>query len=185
MYFEQAISRINNIDWNNFKISVNELQWIDGAKDNSNDLCLHGYMIVTIGGRVLEMEGMVTVSASALYFLKTLTENHIINEDNQMMPCCGHMIIPNEDGKTVTISGCNQGIDWTVLHEGDSVKIILEDGSETIVTLEEYRAEIFAFADEIEGYYNTCTPKKPEDEWERDAYNLFWEEWHRRRGNNL
>ena len=83
-----------------FKICIEDLYWIDGSKDNPDDLCLHGKMYTVIGEQKLVHDGSVTVSASALYFLKTLTEDHIINKDNQMMPCCGHMIIPNEDGKT-------------------------------------------------------------------------------------
>ena len=102
----------------------------------------------------------------------------------QLMQDCGHMIIPNEDGKTVTISGCTQGVDWTVLHEGENVKIILEDGAKIIVPLEMYKNEVFKFTDEIEAFYNASTPKKlseNEEDWERKAYLLFWDEWHRRR----
>lgn len=167
-----------------FKICIEDLYWIDGSKDNPDDLCLHGKMYTVIGEQKLVHDGSVTVSASALYFLKTLTEDHIINKDNQMMPCCGHMIIPNEDGKTVTIAGCTQGVDWTVLHEGENVKIILEDGAKIIVPLEMYKNEVFKFADEIEAFYNASTPKKlseNEEDWERKAYLLFWDEWHRRR----
>lgn len=99
-----------------------------------------------------------------------------------MMPCCGHLILPNEDGKTVTICGCPNGVDWTVLHEGDDVKMILEDGKEVAIPLEKYKEQVFAFADKIEAYYDAGTAKElPKDEWERDAYLLFWEEWHRRR----
>lgn len=143
-----------------FKICIEDLYWIDGSKDNPDDLCLHGKMYTVIGEQKLVHDGSVTVSASALYFLKTLTEDHIINKDNQMMPCCGHMIIPNEDGKTVTIAGCTQGVDWTVLHEGENVKIILEDGAKIIVPLEMYKNEVFKFADEISAFITITITKQ-------------------------
>ena len=70
-----------------------------------------------------------TISATALYLLKTLTENHIINTDNQMLPCCGHLMIPKETLDNVTILGCPNGIDWSVIHDENSVILELEDGT--------------------------------------------------------
>ena len=68
-----------------FLVDVTDLYWIDGSADNADDLCLHGHAIVYIGNERLEFDA--TVSATALYLLKTLTEEHIIHEDNQMLPC--------------------------------------------------------------------------------------------------
>lgn len=164
-----------------FKIDVEELSWINEEKDDKEDLCLHGNAIVIVGKRKLEYHA--TVSATALYLLKTLTEEHIINEDNQMLPCCGFFYIPNSDLTEVSIIGCDNGIDWTVLHEDNRVKIILENGEETIVDLEEYRLEVFRFVDKIEDFYKKCSPKKlSKDKFESDGYIAFWNEWHRRRG---
>ena len=131
-----------------FRIDATELCWIDGSADNADDLCLHGHTIVSIGKERLEYDA--TVSATALYLLKTLTEEHIIYEDNQMLPCCGHWIVPDENLENVTICGCNEGIDWTVKHSGSDVILILESGTETAVPLEEYRQEVYQFADKIE-----------------------------------
>ena len=50
-----------------------------------------GFTKVKIGNEVLEREA--TVSATVLYFLKTLTEDHLIYEDNPMLPCCGLFIL--------------------------------------------------------------------------------------------
>ncbi|MBE5864763.1 MAG: hypothetical protein E7292_00945 [Lachnospiraceae bacterium] len=164
-----------------FILKIKSLHWINDNEDDPEDLCCHGEVEVTIGNHFWEYSA--NVSASALYFLKTLSENHIIYEDNQMIPCCGHFMLPNEDGKTVTICGCTQGIDWTVLHEDNAVKMVLEDETEVIIPFEKYREQVFAYVDEIEAFYNSCEPKKmPKDEWEKDTYLLFWQEWHRRRG---
>ena len=166
-----------------FKIHIDDLFWINGTKDDPKDMCLHGRMWVVIGGRMVELDGEVTVSASALYFLKTLTEDHILNEDNQMLPCCGHYLVPLEDGKNVTIGGCPLGVDWTVLHEGKMVVVILEDGTRTSIPLELYKNEVFRFADEVEAFYRACSPKILHNDYERENWRLFWDEWHRRRNN--
>lgn len=167
----------------NFLIDATDLCWIDGSADNADDLCLHGHAVAYIGDERVEFDA--TVSATALYLLKTLTEEHIIHEDNQMLPCCGHFYIPDENLENVTISGCNKGIDWTVKHSGGDVVLILENGTEVTVPLEEYRQEVYKFADKIEDYYKRCTPKNvPDNKFERDGYTAFWKEWHRRRENS-
>lgn len=163
-----------------FTINATELEWIGGPEDDPKDLCLHGHAEARIGERTVEFHA--TVSATALYLLKTLTEDHIINEDNQMLPCCGHFMIPNEARDNVVIIGCNRGVDWSVIHEGDNVRIVLEDGYEETVAPDDYKAEVFRFADAIEAYYASCKRKRPADKFSRTAYKAFWNEWHRRRG---
>lgn len=164
-----------------FSIDTANLSWVNDKKDDPEDLCLHGYASVYIGGQKVEFDN-ATVSAAALYLLKTLTEDHIIHTDNQLLPCCGHFIIPNDALDNVTISGCDNGADWTVLHDGNELILELEDGTRDRVPFEEYKREVFRFADKIEAYYKACSPKKlPEDKLERDGYTAFWAEWHRRR----
>ena len=166
-----------------FKIDVDNFTWITGEADDPEDLCLHGHVTVRIGDTILEDDG--TVSATALYLLKTLSEDKVMAEyDIQMIPCCGHFLIPNQELTEVEISGCDKGTDWTTLHEGDCVKLILPSGQTEFVELAEYQKEVFRFADKVEGYYQSCTPKiLPKDEFHRNGYISFWNEWHRRRGN--
>lgn len=164
----------------NFKIDADNLCWIDGSDDNPEDLCLHGHAVAYIGEHKLEYDA--TVSATALYLLKSLTEDHIIYEENQILPCCGFSCIPNESLDNVDILGCSNGKDWTIKHEKNCVVLILEDGTEERVSVENYREEVFRFADKIEAFYNQCKPKVlPNDAFERDGYIAFWNEWHRRR----
>lgn len=165
-----------------FKIDTNRLHWITGEADDPQDLCLHGHVRVKIGDRVLEDEG--TVSAAALYLLKTLTEDKIAARfDIQMIPCCGHTMFANDDLTEVTISGCDNGTDWSTVHDGDYVRLILPDGFEVVIPLEDYRVEVFRFADKVEAYYRSCLPKiLPEDGFELDGYVAYWKEFYRRRG---
>lgn len=97
-----------------FKITADDLQWIGGAVDDPQDLCLHGHVTVQFGDTILEDTG--TISATALYLLKTLTEDKLMAEyDIQMIPCCGHTFIANVNMTEVQISGCDTGTDWSTI----------------------------------------------------------------------
>lgn len=164
-----------------FKIDVDEFSWINGAEDDPSDRCLHGRVTVQIGQTVLQDVG--TVSATALYLLKSLTEDKLMNDSSiQMIPCCGFFMIANPGLTEVSIIGCDTGTDWSVIHEDGRVKLVTESGVTEYVDLADYQAEVFRFADKVEAYYNACKPKEiPEDEFDRNGYTAFWNEWHRRR----
>lgn len=166
-----------------FIVKIQDLYWIDESKDNPDDLCLHGDVFVKIGDEVVADNYPCTVSSTALYLLKSIENNHIIGEcANQILPCCGFFIIPDENEDIVEISGCPNGIDWTVLHQGEYVKLITQKGTEIILELELYREIVYCFADNIEGFYKKSVPKNiPSDNFDRDGYMKFWKEWNRRR----
>ncbi|MEA1960400.1 MAG: hypothetical protein U9N81_03760 [Bacillota bacterium] len=105
-----------------FDITIKKLYWINGIADDPEDLCLHGDVETAIGSECFQYSA--TVSSTALYLLKTLTEDHIIGEENQMLPCCGFNMYANKTLDTVDIVGCPNGIDWSVIHEGNEVKLI-------------------------------------------------------------
>ncbi|MGI5883509.1 MAG: hypothetical protein ACOX83_00925 [Candidatus Spyradocola sp.] len=164
-----------------FALRVGNFSWINGEADDPEDGCLHGHAAARIAGETVEYD--CTVSAAALYLLKSLTEDHVLGEGEQFFPCCGFFLVADAAGENVSIIGCDNGADWTVRHEGERVRLILPDGKEQIVPLEAYRAEVFAFADAVEAQYRACAPKiLPEDEFDRRGYETFWKEWRRRRG---
>ena len=167
------------------KIEANKFEWIGGAADDPQDLCLHGHVTAQFGDTVLEDDG--TVSATALYLLKTLTEDKIMAyNDIQMIPCCGHFLIANENMTEVFISGCDNGTDWSTIHEGDLVRFILPSGQEEVVSLREYRSEVLGFAEKVKRFYDACTPKQiPENKFSRNGYIAFWNEWQRRYNEGL
>ena len=165
-----------------FQIEVTELGWINGPEDDPQDLCCHGKVTAQIGSETIQDDG--TVSATALYLLRSLTEDHQWKEglDNQMIPCCGHFLIANEDLTQVTVLGCPNGTDWKVEHVPNGVNLITESGNVTFVPIEEYREEVYRFADKVEAFYRQCTPKLlPSDIFARNGYAAFWNEWHHRR----
>ncbi|MBO5005974.1 MAG: hypothetical protein J6C89_00870 [Clostridia bacterium] len=166
-----------------FKLDAYDFEWICGDKDDPKDGCLHGRALMQTES--FTVEDIATVSATALYLLRTLTEDHICGEGAQMFPCCAHFMVPDDDIQNVWIDHCDIGVDWTVLHRDGNVKIILKSGEETEVDFKIYQEEVFRFADKIEAYYNSCSPKQFDDEFKRNAYIAFWNEWHRRRNGNI
>ncbi len=178
-----------------FHIQTTRFHWNNNRHDDGTDLCLHGETTVQIGERTLSYEA--TVTATALYLLKTLTEDHIIHEDNQLLPCCGFFMVPIEnDPDSVRIVGCCNGMDWSVTHEGDAVpctahdtaqstiRLTLEDGYTVTLPYANYAAEVCHYADAVESAYNAAMPRVlPDESFEREMFRLFWAEWKRRRGN--
>ena len=166
-----------------FSIDATELQWVNGDKDDPLDLCLHGRVVVHIGDRTLEdPDDVLSVSAAALYLLRSLSEDHIAGEGEHMIPHCGRFMIADDDLQNVTIAGCPYGLDWSVRHQDGAVVLSLNDGTEERVSLDEYREEVFRFADQIEAYYRSCSDKEFCDDFDGKGYAAFWNEWRRRRG---
>ncbi len=167
---------------NRFHIDAYDFEWITGLKDDPTDKCLHGRAVVVIGDEVLE--DTCTVSATALYLLKSLTDDKTSEDGYLMLPCCGHFYISNEDMTEVYISGCDLGTDWEIRHTDGGVRLILENGKEEFVDMEEYKREVFRFCDNIKAYYDSCSPKvfgDDKDDFNRRGYTAFWNEWNSRR----
>ncbi|MDH6366166.1 MULTISPECIES: hypothetical protein [unclassified Breznakia] len=159
-----------------FKITVDNLCWINNNEDDPKDLCAHGKVNVKIGSEAFEYN--CTASASALYLLRTLTEDHIINDWNQLLPCCGFSMFPNVDKSTVHIIGCPNGIDWNVTRQNNTMHLQTSSNKTTIVPFDEYAKEVINFANRIEAFYEECSPKSlPNDYYDKLGYLTFWNEW--------
>jgi hypothetical protein len=173
------------MDSSKFVIDIVDLYWVNGEKDNPEDLCLHGKVNVKIGNEVIADHYPCTVSSTALYLLKSIKEDHIIGKgSNQMLPCCGHFIIPNDYDDTVEICGCPNGIDWSILHSDEFVKLVTEKSHEVSINLENYTKIVFNFVDKIEEFYKMSKSKNvPTDDFDRNGYIKFWNEWNNRRNS--
>ena len=166
-----------------FKIDAYDFEWICGVEDDPEDACLHGR--VRMQTENFTVEDSATVSATALYLLRTLTEDHIFGEGAQMLPCCAHFMVPDDALQNVWIDHCDNGVDWSVIHNNGRIKIVLASGEESDISFEEYREEVYRFADKIEDYYNKCLPKQFDDDFKKNAYIAFWNEWRRRRNGGV
>ncbi len=168
-----------------FIIDILDLYWINRETDNPEDLCLHGNVYVKIGEDVVADNYPCTVSSTALYLLKSLELNHIIGDwPNQMLPCCGFFIIPSDIDDTVEISGCSNGIDWSILHTDGYVRLVTEKGHEVNIKLNTYKEIVFNFVDKVEDFYRKSQDKKvSNDQFDRNGYIKFWKEWNNRRNS--
>ena len=163
-----------------FCIEIKRLYWIKETEDYPNDLCLHGDVVINLCNK--RSEESCCASAAALYLLKAIEEDHIPKSGNQLFPCCGHFIIANEHLDKVEILGCNNGLDWSIIHKNDIVNFVTESNTAEHMHIEDYKTVVFNFADAIEKYYLNCTQKNiPQDKFEKDGYIAFWNEWHKRR----
>ena len=162
-----------------FSIGFDNIGWLEGLEDDPGDYCAHAHAMAHIGDETFEYEA--TVSATALYLLKSLSEDHHAYKEEQFLPCCGFNIFEKNDGSgDVAVLGCPNGLDWDLVHSGDKVIITTGSGAETVVPLDEYREEVLAFADKVEAFYDSQPPREPAED-DAAAYRAFWEEWHRRR----
>jgi len=164
-----------------FELRIIDLHWIDGSSDYPDDLCLHGHVFVRIGEEVLDdgtSDGW-TVSAGAYQLLKSAYEDHIADDINDihLLPCCGDGIWIDETTDKLRICGCISGLDWSVTHEGGAVRLTTGSNTQVILSLEEYRTIVFQFADAIQVFYETCSPKSFFDEVAEQGYHRFWTDW--------
>ncbi len=142
------------------------------------DLCIHGNITLKINDDSIPCGTDWCVSASALYFLRSLFRNHFYGTEEHMIPCCGHMMIPAEDGKTVIICGCSNGIDFDVLHEDGEILIRTEANKEFRIPYEVYRNAVLSFARQIESFYQSSPLRMPEDDPEKGGFAAYKNEFY-------
>ena len=168
---------------NQFEIKILKLNWLKGL-DESLDLCAHGKVSVRIGEETVcdESDGEWTLSATGLSLMRTFFKNYEIGDfSNQLLPHCGHFLMPDEVGESVEILGCPTGIDWSVKHiEKNRIRLKSEKGKEGVVDKKVYRKLVLDFVNQLEQFYENSLPKKmPDDEYDRKGYITFWKEWRR------
>jgi hypothetical protein len=161
------------------------LHWIDGSLDDAEDLCAHSAVDFRIGDSVLvkPSDGDWTVSAAALYLLRTLSQPHTKQQPitEFLFPCCGNGIFEVEGQGDVQIVGCNSGIDFGVMRVRDEVILTANDGTEYRVAFSEWQRAVWNFSDSVRAFYSASSPKEPEDDYEQRSFLKFLSEWSRRR----
>ncbi len=166
---------------NNFEIRILDLHWINDV-DDPTDLCAHGHVFVKIGDEIVSDENSldVTLSSTGLYLMRTIKHNYKKNDfASQLLPCCGHFFMADEQKDYVDIMGCPSGIDWTIIHTDNcKVKHITDRGQEATIDKEVYKKIVLNFADQVENFYKTSLSKTiPTDDFDKKGYLTFWKEW--------
>ncbi len=156
------------------KLYAKDMYFLGDAEERRlYDYCVHGDVVFEIGNDILHEGSDWCVSASAYRFLKTLFEEHRAGNEEFLIPCCGHSIYPSEDKKSVTIVGCNNGIDFDVIHSGEIVIIETADNREYEVPFNEYKNSVLSFSKQIFDFYKSNPPRKFDDDFHKDSYEVF------------
>ncbi len=151
----------------------------DTPKAQNYDYCVHGKVVCKIEGCNISNDDLDwCVSASAYRFLRSLFENHFMGAEEQMIPCCGHFLIPSQDKTSVIISGCPNGIDFDIIHEDNNIIIRTQDAITYTVTFEDYKAAVLSYAKQIENFYHQNPPRQFEDKFDQDGFSSFCNEWY-------
>jgi len=174
-----------------FSIKILDQGWLDPAAPDydplRHDLCSHGEILLVIGGQTIAEaigERGYGISESALALLRTLESDH--TPQNPV----AERLIPHGCG-TMLMFGCPIGIDWVVSH-AESGKVRLHDVLKYETTDEslpirfpdlaaelsedEYRFEVAAFAKRAKEPFEGVE-KAPFDDFDRQMYADFWEEY--------
>lgn len=171
---------MNQID---FDIKILRQHWIkDDGNDNKDDLCSHGEIYIRIGNEIISNQesGSWCLSATGLYLLRTVEHDYKIDQfGSQLVPCCGHFMIPNDEGRNyVTIIGCPTGLDWSIKHLNNDVIFQSQKGTEGKLSLNDYKTLVLDFVSEVTAFYGNPNEKNlPEEQFELEAFNQFWAEW--------
>jgi len=172
-----------NMNSNTFKIELKSIHWYDGT-DDEFDRCAHGEVKVIIGNEILLDENtddiLVNISAMCLHLLRTLICDHTEEEKvgDNLIPGEGHHLDHFEEDLVVHVcEAFIKGYNWWVIRNENLIQLKTEKTTITI-EYEVYRNQIISFVEKVEEFYAISKPKLiPEDKYDREAYEKFWDEW--------
>ncbi len=146
-------------------------------EERQYDFCLHGNVTLRIDGRLAVDSVKCCVTASALRFLRSLFTDHRAGDDEEFFfPCCGNMLIPSENGRSVTIIGCPNGTDISIERKCNLVYIVAGQ-IDQYVPYEEYKSSVLAFAKQILRFLQNSPERKFESEADEMGFKAFMNEY--------
>lgn len=167
------------------------MRWITENDESAADICVHGDVEFEVNGEVLVEPAKaenLTVSAAALYLMRTLTASHTREAPlcELLFPCCGRAMWDIEGQCDVLITGCGSGEDFEIRHQQDGSGVVIRahDGREWSVGTEEWQVAVMAFADSVAEFYSRHPRRKPSTE-DKPGFAKFLSEWERRRGERI
>lgn len=170
---------------NDIELTATNLHWLDGS-DPFKDCCLHGGVYLRIGNTLLSDGKDVdwTVSTAAFNLLRTLKQNHQMDDERPLIPHCGHtMWLAEGEPEGLYLGGCDIGIDWTIRHESNSVVHKLSDERTVEMSSEVWRAAVCQFSDEVFEFFMTAWPKSIADEGDLNGFERFISLWRQHRSD--
>jgi len=179
--YEQQICEWNEDDnpEQGVDLFADGLHFLGNTEDERRrDLCLHGRVTMRVNGHMLADEIECCVTASALRFLRSLSKDHKVGEEEFLFPCCGNMLIPSEDGKTVTVIGCPNGEDLEIsIHRRGNQARIQKENVCQFVIFDEYRAAVLAYAKQVLRFLQNSPERQFDDDYEKNGYEAFLTEY--------
>lgn len=160
------------------QLTATNLYYIgDTDSDKRRDYCVHGHVLFMIDDTVIEDGDDWCTSASALRFMRSVLSNHFSGAEEHMIPCCGHFMIPADDGKSVHICGCSNGIDFDLIHEENRIVIKTADGRSFSANFSEYKTAVLSYAEQIEEFMRNAPARIFDDPFDIKGYEAFKTEW--------
>jgi len=179
--YEQLICEWNEGDnpEQGMDLFADDLHFLGNTEDERRqDLCVHGKVTMRVNGHLLADEIECCVTASALRFLRSLSNDHKISEEEFLFPCCGNMLIPSDDGKTVTVIGCPSGEDLEIsTHRAANQTRIANKNVCQFVTFDEYREAVLAYAKQVLRFLQNSPERQYDDDYEKNGYEAFLTEY--------
>lgn len=177
------ITVVSDASFHMITLQAQTLTWLNTQGDSPSDLCAHGTVLFVIDGlEFVTPTDEWTLSATAIYLLRTLEQDH--TPDNQVgehiFPCCGNSMYDVEDSKDVLIVGCQNGIDVSVVHRDGLVVVTSVDGDFRSVSESEWIEAVLRFSREVRSFYDSSAPKEPFDELQQAGFEKMMAEWDRR-----
>jgi hypothetical protein len=157
--------------------------WLNTSEDCPSDLCAHGTIRFSIDGMtVVSPDNEWTISAAAIYLLRTLDNSHTPDAPvcEHLFPCCGFTMYDMDGDDDVFIMGCVNGIDCSVIHRDDSIEITTVSGETRSVSKTEWKKAVLHFSSDVRGFYDASADKTPHDDVERKGFAKMMSEWERR-----
>ncbi len=166
------------------KLHAQSLTWLNTTEDCPVDLCAHGTVYFAIDDLefVVPGDGEWTLSASAIYLLRTLERDHtsIDQVGEHLFPCCGNGMYDVEESANVVIVGCCNGVDLSVVHRDCLVTITSAARESRSVTELQWANAVYHFSKSVRQFYDSSATKMPGDDHQRQGFEKMMKEWDRR-----
>jgi len=147
------------------------------------DRCAHGDVVFSVGTTAFGQNHLsdITVSAAALFLLRTLRDDHTsqapVTHGNQLFPCCGFNVYPADGRFPALIDGCPRGFDLDVVHSDGFVTLRDRGGTAAVVAEAEWAAAVLGFVASVRAFHDQSQRRVAVSERDDDGWPAFWREW--------
>jgi hypothetical protein len=164
------------------ELKAADLHWLPDG-DPHDDCCVHGRVVLRIGEHTISSGNAEwTVSTAAFNFLRTISHDHHVGEEEALIPCCGFNMWPVESAPDgLYIPNCNSGLDWDIEHYGQLVIHNIGADKSYPTALLDWARAVCGFADDVRAFFHTAWPKNIPSEEDKKGFELFMTLWDQRR----